>query len=71
MWHAERGLSMRVVTFGEGGLSIGRNGVERFERGFRVVFGEDNKVVSVESFEEFAKVSDSEQEQTSEIVDCS
>lgn len=62
---------MRVVNFCEGGLSIGRNGVQRFRRGFRVVFDDDNKVVSVESLEEFAKVSDSEQEQTTEIVDYS
>ena len=62
---------MRVITFGEGGLRYGVNGVERFRRGFRVIFDDDNKVVSVESLEEFAKASDSEQEQTSEIVDYS
>lgn len=59
------------MTFGEGGLRYGVNGVERFRRGFRVIFDDDNKVVSVETLEEFAKVSDSEQEQTSEIVDYS
>lgn len=62
---------MRVMTFGEGGLRYGVNGVERFHRGFRVIFDDNNKVVSVESLEEFAKVSESEQEQTSEIVDYS
>ena len=59
------------MTFGEGGLSFGVNGVERFRRGFRVIFDDDDKVVSVECLEEFAKVSESEQEQTSEIVDYS
>lgn len=62
---------MRVMTFGEGGLSFGVNGVERFRRGFRVIFDDNNKVVSVESLEEFARVSDSEREQTVEIVDYS
>lgn len=62
---------MRVVTFCEGGFRFGVNGVERFRRGFRVIFDDDNKVVSVESLEEFAKVSDSEQEQIPEIVDYS
>lgn len=62
---------MRVVTFGEGGLRFGLNGVERFRRGFRVIFDDNNKVVSVESLEEFAKVSESEQEQIPEIVDYS
>ena len=62
---------MRVMTFGEGGLRYGVNGVERFRRGFRVIFDDDNKVVSVETLEEFAKVSESEQEQIPEIVDYS
>lgn len=62
---------MRVVSFGEGGYCFGVNGVERFRRGFRVIFDNDDKVVSVESLEEFAKVSNSEQEQISEIVDYS
>lgn len=52
------------MSFCEGGLSIGRNGVERFRRGFRVVFDDDNNVVFEEVVEEFAKVSESEQEQT-------
>lgn len=56
---------MRVMTFGEGGLSFGVNGAERFRRGFRVIFDDDDKVVSVECLEEFAKVSESEQEQNS------
>lgn len=50
------------MTFCEGGLRYGVNGVERFRRGFRVIFDDDNKVVSVETLEEFAKVSESEQE---------
>lgn len=62
---------MRVVSFGEGGYLFGVNGVERFRRGFRVIFDDDNNVVSVESLEEFSKVSESEQEQISEIVDYS
>ena len=62
---------MRVVSFGEGGYRFGVNGVERFRRGFRVIFDDDNKVVSEEVVEEFAKVSDSEQEQIPEIVDYS
>ena len=59
------------MTFGEGGLRYGVNGVERFRSGFRVIFDDNNKVVSVETLEEFAKVSESEQEQTAEIVDYS
>ena len=59
------------MTFGVGGLSFGVNGVQRFRRGFMVIFDDNNKVVSVESLEEFAKVSESEQEQTPEIVDYS
>lgn len=62
---------MRVMTFGVGGLRYGVNGVERFRRGFRVIFDNDDKVVSVETLEEFAKLSESEQEQNSEIVDYS
>ena len=54
---------MRIMTFGEGGLRYGVNGVERFRCGFRVIFDDDDKVVSVETLEEFAKVSESEQEQ--------
>ena len=56
---------MRVMTFCEGGLRYGVNGVERFRRGFMVIFDDDNKVVSVESLEEFSKVSESEQEKNS------
>ncbi|MCI6616150.1 hypothetical protein [Ruminococcus sp.] len=56
---------MRIMTFCEGGLRFGVNGAERFRRGFRVIFDDNNKVVSVESLEEFAKVSESEQEQNS------
>lgn len=62
---------MRVVSFCEGGLSIGRNGVQRFRRGFRIVFDDDDNVVLEEVVEEFARVSDSEREQTIEIVDYS
>lgn len=62
---------MRAMTFGEGGLRYGVNGVERFRRAFRVIFDDNNKVVSVESLEEFAKLSESEQEKNSEIVDYS
>ena len=53
------------MSFGEGGYRFGVNGVERFRRGFRVIFDDNNKVVSVESLEEFSKVSESEQEQNS------
>lgn len=54
---------MRVMTFGEGGYLFGVNGVERFRRGFRVVFDDDSNIIYDEFVEEFAKVSDSEQEQ--------
>ncbi|MGN0490654.1 hypothetical protein [Ruminococcus sp.] len=56
---------MHNVCFGFGGVSFGRNGVERFHKGFKVTFGEDNKVIDVQVFEERAKVSDSEQEKNS------
>lgn len=59
------------MTFGEGGLHYSDKGVERFRSGFRVIFDDDDKVVSVECLEEFAKVSESEQKQTSKIVDYS
>lgn len=62
---------MRKVCFGFGGLSFGRNGVERFKSGFVVTFGEDNKVIDVQVFEERAKVSESKQEPSGEIVDYS
>lgn len=54
---------MRKVCFGFGGLSFSRNGVERFKKGFQVTFGEDNKVIDVQTFEERVKVSESEQKQ--------
>lgn len=56
---------MNKVCFGFGGLSFGRNGVERFREGFCVTFGEDRKVIDVEVFEERVKVSECEQEQNS------
>lgn len=59
------------MTFGVGGLRYGVNGVERFRRGFRIVFDDDDNVVFEEVVEEFARVSDSEREQTNEIVDYS
>lgn len=53
---------MRNVCFGFGGLSFSKNGVERFKKGFQVTFGEGNKVIDVEVFEEREKVSESEQD---------
>ena len=55
---------MNKVGFGFGGLSFSKNGAERFKKGFQVTFGEDNKVIDVQVFEERAKVSDSEREPT-------
>lgn len=65
------GFIMRKVCFGFGGLSFGRNGAERFKKGFQVTFGEDNKVIDVQVFEKRVKVSESEQEPIGEIVDYS
>lgn len=62
---------MHKVCYGFGGLSFGRNGVERFKEGFEVTFDDDNKVIDVQVFEERAKVSDSEQDSLGEIVDYS
>lgn len=62
---------MRVVSFGEGGYRFGVNGVERFLRCSIVIFDDNSNIIYDEFVEEFAKVSDSEQEQIPEIVDYS
>lgn len=63
------GVFIRIVSFGFGGVSFGRNGAERFRSGFRVVLDENNKEIFSEVVDEHVKVSDSEQEPSGEIVD--